>query len=283
MKKIRFAKTAFLIATGLSLLLGTLLSSNIRGISRYTDLVETGKHILTSLLEMQDLEQGYLLHRQKSTLEKVADKLSELRKVVARHEKAGYAGKDKESLDLRPLEEAINLSGRLFEQFVLYDKAVGKNIAEIIDLEQNILAVIFSKMNPERGIIALQEIRIYEKSYLLYRGRAQAAEGKSFREMRKEAASNLLMWARKDKRIEELMARDNQLFQKIIQNYESLDNALVAMRGERGKIQKIADKLMEEGHKRLRSIRRRSVFLTTMLLLIWLITGVVVASIRFSV
>ena len=51
----------------------------------------------------------------------------------------------------------------LLDQLVLYHEAIDKNIAEIRDLEKDILAVIYSKMNPERGIIALQEVRIHEK------------------------------------------------------------------------------------------------------------------------
>jgi hypothetical protein len=281
MKKNRFAKTAFLIAIGLSLLFGTLLSSNVRAIPQNTGLIETGRHILKSLLEMQAQEQSYLLVRTQGALEHVKDEIRFLRKLVAQYEKTGLGKKETESFDLGALEEAMNLCERLFDQFILHDRAVGKNVAELRELEDSILAVIFSKMNPERGIIALQEIRIHEKRYLLYRGRSGSPEGLSFRDMRKKAAANLLMWAHKDKRIEELMAKDNLLFNEIINNYEGLDNALLSIKRERDKIREVADKFLEKGQKRLDTINRRCTFLTTMLLAMWLVTGGVVITVRF--
>jgi hypothetical protein len=90
------------------------------------------------------------------------------------------------------------------------------------------------------------------------------------------------MWAQKDKRIEELMAKDNQLFDEIINNYKGLDSAIIAIQQEREKITSIADKFLEEGQKQLHTIHRRSAFLSTMLLVMWLITGAVVITTRFT-
>lgn len=282
MKKPSFVKTAFLTSIGLSLLFGTLLFLNARSIPKYMGLMETGKHILKSVLEMQLQEQNYLLHHQEDALENVRDKIGRLRKLVAQHEKSSFSRKEAKLFEFGTLEEAINLCERLFDQLVLYDKAAEKNIFEIRELEKSILAVIFSKMNPERGIIALQEIRIHEKAYLLFRDRPAPVEARSFRDMRKGAVANLLMWAQKDKRIEELMAQDDQMFGEIINNYEGLDHALLAIKREREKIKDIADKFLEEGHQRLDAVNRRSVFLSTMLLIMWLITGAVVITTRFS-
>ena len=281
MRSIGFAKIAFLVAIGVSLLLGTLLLSNVRAISKHTDLIKTGKAFLKSILEMQAQEQAHLLHRNEGALESARNEIGHLRKLFAELEKSRIGMEDEGIFDSSTLEEAINLCERLFDQFVLHDQAVDAGISEIRNLEDGILAVIFSKMNPERGIIALQEVRIYEKRYLLYRGRSESPEGLHYRDMRKKAVADLLMWAQKDKRIEELMAKDNQLFNEIINNYQGLDSALAAIKRERDKIRMIAENLMENGQKRLHTINRRSEFLSTILLVMWLITGVVVISIRF--
>ena len=282
MKKPRLAKTAVLLAITLSLLLVALLWSNSKSIPEYTSLIETGTQILHAILEMHAQEQNYLLHRNEDALEHVKDRIDILRKRVARMDKKASSKKEFESFDFAALEEAMNLCERLFDQFVLYDNAVEKNILQLRELEDSILAVIFSKMNPERGIIALQEIRIHEKRYLLYRGRSASPEGLSHRDMRKRAVSDLLMWAQKDKRIEELMAKDIQMFNEIISNYEALDEALVAIEAEREKINTIANAFLEEGQKKLLTINRRCVFLSTVLLVMWLTTGAVVIGIRFS-
>jgi hypothetical protein len=281
MKNIGIAKTAFLIAIGLSLLLGTVLSFHVRAIPKYAGLIETGRSFLKSILEMQAQEQSYILHRHADALKTVRNEIGYLRKLVVQQEKSGFSEEDAGLLDIRTLEEAMNLCERLFDQFVLYDQAVEKDILEIRNLEDSILAVIFSKMNPERGIIALQEVRIHEKRYLLYRHRSKSPEGLDFLGMRKKAVSDLLMWAQKDKRIEELMAKDNRLFNEIINNYQGLDSALAAIKREREKIRTIAEKFLEEGEKRLHTINRRCEFLSTMLLVMWLITGVVVITTRF--
>jgi len=227
---------------------------------------------------MELKENSYLLYHRKDAVDDLKDKISKLRKLLSTYEKSTFAEKQAEFFRLADWEEAINLYDRLFDQFVLYHQAVEKNIAEIRNLEKSILAVIFSKMNPERGIIALQEIRIHEKGYLLYRNYPEPPDERSFQDKRKEAVSNLLMWAQKDKRIEELMDKDNQLFSEIINNYESQDNTLLALKREGGKIRNIAEKFLEEGNKRLYITFRRCTFLCTVLLIMWLITATAIVA-----
>jgi hypothetical protein len=99
--------------------------------------------------------------------------------------------------------------------------------------------------------------------------------------MRKEAVSNLLVWAHQDKRIEELMGKDNQLFDKIINNYERQDHTLLALKKESGKIKNISERFLEEGKKRLYITYRRCMFLTIILLIIWLIVAIAIVSTRF--
>ena len=281
MKQTRVVMTAFSVCIALSFLIGTSLLLNVKDSPKYTRMIDTGKQILGSVLEMQLQENEYLLYHQKDALDNVKDKIGKLRDLLSLYEKSTFAEKRPEFFKLADWEEAINLYERLFDQFVLYHQAIEKNIAEIRELEKSILAVIYSKMNPERGIIGLQEIRIHEKGYLLYRNYPKPLEKRSFQDMRKEAVSNLLVWAHQDKRIEELMGKDNQLFNKIINNYESQDHTLLALKKESGKIKNISERFLEEGKKRLYITYRRCMFLTIILLIMWLIVAIAIVSAQF--
>jgi len=281
MKQTRVVMTAFSVCIALSFVIGTPLLLNVKDSPKYTRMIDTGKQILESVLEMQLQEKNYLLYHQKDALDNVKDKIVKLRDLLSLYEKSTFAEKRPEFFKLADWEEAINLYERLFDQFVLYHQAIEKNIAEIRDLEKSILAVIYSKMNPERGIIGLQEVRIHEKGYLLYRNYPEPLEKRSFQDMRKEAVSNLLVWAHQDKRIEELMGKDNQLFNKIINNYESQDHTLLALKKESGKIKNISERFLEEGKKRLYITYRRCMFLTIILLIMWLIVAIAIVSAQF--
>ena len=280
MKQTRAVTTAFSVCIALSFLIGMPLLLNVKDSPKYTRMIDTGKQILGLVLEMQLQEKEYLYH-QKDALDDVKDKIGKLRDLLSFYEKSRFAEKRPEFFKLADWEEAMNLYERLFDQFVLYHQAIVKNIAEIRELEKSILAVIYSKMNPERGIIGLQEIRIHEKGYLLYRNYPKPLEKRSFQDMRKEAVSNLLVWAHQDKRIEELMGKDNQLFDKIINNYERQDHTLLALKKESGKIKNISERFLEEGKKRLYINYRRCMFLTIILLIIWLIVAIAIVSAQF--
>ncbi len=281
MKQTRVVTAAFSVCIALSFLIGTLLLLNIKDSPKYTRMIDTGKQIRESVLEMQLQENEYLLYHQKDTLDNVKDKIGKLRDLLTFYEKSTFAEKRPKFFKLADWEEAINLYERLFDQFVLFHQAIEKNIAEIRELEKSILAVIYSKMNPERGIIGLQEIRIHEKGYLLYRDYPEPLEKRSFQDMRKEAVSNLLVWAHQDKRIEELMEKDNELFNKITKNYESQDHTLLALKKESGKIKNISERFLEEGKKRLYITYRRCMFLTITLLIMWLIMAIVIVSAQY--
>jgi len=281
MKLTRVVITAFCVGTALSLLIGTLLLLNAKAIPKYTRMIDTGRQILETVLEMQLQEKDYLLLHQEDALDNVKDEMGKLRKLLSFYEKSRIAEKQAGFFELAIWEEAMNLYERLFDQFVLYRKAVEKSIADIRDLEKNILAVIYSKMNPERGIIALQEIRIHEKGYLVYRNYPEPPDELPFEDKRKEAVSDLLIWAHEDKRIEELMDKDNQLFSEIINNYESQDHSLLALKKESGKMKNIGERFLEEGNKRLYITYRRCAFLSMILLIIWLIMAIAIVSTRF--
>jgi hypothetical protein len=281
MKQTGVVIIAFSFCIALSLFIGSFLLLNVKAIPEDIHMMDTGREALESLLEMQLGEQNYLTHHQKDALDDVKDKMADLRKLHASLEESKIAEKRAEFFELADWEKAMNLYERLFDQFVMYHEAVEKNIAAIRDLEKSILAVIYSKMNPERGIIGLQEIRIHEKGYLLYRNYPEPLEERSFPEMRKEAVSNLLMWSQKDKRIEELMEKDDQLFNEIMNNYESQDHTLLAVEGESGKIRNICEKFLEEAEKRLHITYRRCMLLSITLLIMWLCMAIAIVSTMF--
>ena len=282
MKHTKVVITAFCICIVLSLLIGTLLVLQVKAIPKYTRMVDTGKQLIESVMEMESQEQAYLLRYHKDVLDNIRDTIDKLRKLQSSYEEAGLTRERTEFLEFGVWEEAMNLYERLFDQFVLYRKAVEKNIAEIRNLEKRILAVIYSKMNPERGIIGLQEVRIHEKGYLLYRNHPKPPDERSFQDQRKEAVANILVWADEDKRIEELMEKDDELFSEIMSNYESQDNTIIALKREGARIKDVGGRFFEEGNKRLNIAQRRCAFLSVTLLVMWMIVGIAVVFSRFS-
>jgi hypothetical protein len=278
MKQTGVVIIAFSICIALSLVISAFLVLNGRAIPGYIHMMDTGKQILGAVLEMQLEEKNYLVLQHKDALDNVKDKVTKLRRLHSSWEKSRFAEKSAGLFELADWEKAMNLYERLFDQFVMYHEAIEKNITAIRDLEKRILAVIYSKMNPERGIIGLQEIRIHEKGYLLYRNYPEPLEKRSFQDMRKEAVSNFLMWAHNDKRIEELMQRDNQLFSEILNNYASQDHTLLALDTESEKMKNICERFLEEGKKRLYITYRRCTFLSTTLLIMWLLMAITIVS-----
>ena len=281
MKHARVVITAFCISIGLSLIIGTLILFNTRAVEKSTRMSDNGKEILASFLALDAKEKAFLLYPQEDISEEVKKTIGRLRKLLAFYEKERLSEKSEDFREFDAWEETLNLYERLFDQFVLYRKAVEKSIADIRALEKSILAVIYSKMNPERGIIALQEVRIHEKGYLLYRNYPEPPDERSFEDMRKEAVNNLLIWAQEDKRIEELMDQDNKLFSAIIQNFEGQDDTLLALRRESRKMQGLGAKLFEEGNDRLQTAHRRLSFLSMTLLVMWAIVAFVIVVTRF--
>jgi hypothetical protein len=277
MKYTRVVKTAFSISTVLSLSFSVLLLISLKDIRQHSKMIGTGRQMLESVFMMELQEKDYLLHEKEEKVAEVKADIDTLRKSVSAYEKSGSLSGSIQPFDFAMWEEAINLYERLFDQFVLYHKAVEKNIAEIRNLENRILAVIYSKMNPERGIIALQEIRIHEKGYLLYRNTGPPSpEERPFEVKRKEAVSHLLLWAQNDPRIQELVDEDNQLFDQILANYEGQDHTILLMEKERMKIREMAEGFLEAGNKGLYVGYRRGAFLVTMLAVIWLIVGIAI-------
>ena len=281
MKHTKVVITAFSICTGLSLIIGAFLLYNIKAMPKCRQMADNGKQILEAVLEMESKEKVYLLQHREEVLDGVKDRIGKLRELLAFYEKDRFTGEFSDFLRFDVWEEAINLYDRLFDQFVLHHQAAEKSIADIRALEESILAVIYSKMNPERGIIALQEIRIHEKGFLLYRNYPTPPDKRPFEDKRREAVNNLLVWAQDDRRIEELMDKDNQLFSEIMKNYEGQDTTLLALSRESRRMKEIGIKLFEEGNKRLDMAYRRVSFLLIALLVMWGIVALAIVSTRF--
>ena len=277
MKNIKEIKIVFSICIVLFFIICSIILLNVRAIPKYTHLIDSGKQIQELILEMKLLTKSYLLYHQEDALDNFKDKISELREIFSFYEKPAFAGKPEDFFEFSIWEEGINLYERLFDQLVLYHEAIDKNIAEMRDLETNILAVIYSKMNPERGIIALQEIRIHEKGYIIYRNHPRPPDKIPFEDKRKEAMTNLLIWAQKDKRIGELTGKDNLLFNEILKNYEYQDNTLRALKMEGKKVRDIAEKFLEKGGMEIYTIYRRCTFLCVILLIVCLTAAVPIA------
>jgi len=280
-KRHQVVKVAFSICTVLSLLMGAFLLFNVKAIPKYTFLNNVGKEILETVIDIQLEEQNYLIYNQEDAFHNVKDKISKLRKLLSSYEKSIPDGNKANLFNFAEWDEAINLYERLSDQFILYHSAIEKHIIELRTLEKSILAVIYSKMNPDRGIIALQEIRIHEKGYFLYRNYPKQPQERGFQDKRKEAVSNLLMWAQHDKRIDELMGKDDKLFKTILNCYKNKDAIFPALKKENRKIRSAAGRLFEEGNKRLYLIYHRCVFLSITLLLMWLTVAIGIVVTRF--
>ncbi|MCJ7617376.1 MAG: hypothetical protein MUO43_12660 [Desulfobacterales bacterium] len=281
MKNTKVVKAAFSTCILFSLLIGAVLLFNIKAIPKFIHLINSGEQIIGLVSELKLQENDYLLYHQHDVLGSIGDIIGNIREILISYEKSDFVKKLSILSEFVVWDEAINLCERLFDQIILYHDAIDNYIFEIRDLEKNILAVIYSKMNPERGIIALQEIRLNEKGFILYRHYQELESVFSFEEKRKEAARNLLIWAQDDKRIEELIERDNYLFAEIISNFEGQENTSIKLKKEIEKIENMADRFMEEGNKKLHITYSRCKFLSIILLIMWLVTAIPVAAVRF--
>lgn len=280
-KGYQVVKVVFSICTAFSLLILILVLFNVKAIPKYISLNKVGKEILETVIDMQLEEQNYLLYNKKDDFYNSKDKINKIRDLFHSYEKSIPDGDKTKLFDFAAWDEAINLYDRLFDQFNLYHSAIENHIIELRTLEKSILAVIYSKMNPERGIIALQEIRINEKGYFLYRNNPKQLQELNFRDRREEAVSNLLMWAQHDQRIDELMKQDEKLFKTILNCYKNKDTIFPLLKKESKKIRSFAGKSIEEGNKGLSLIYRRCAFLSIILLLMWLTVAIGIMVTRF--
>jgi len=281
MKNTKIAKAALSTCILFSLLIGAILLFNVKAIPNFIRLINSGKQIIYLVSELKLQKKDYLMYHQTDVLGSVKDNIGNIRKILTSYEKSDFVKKLSISSGFAVWEEAVNLYERLFDQLVVYHEAIDSYIFKIRELEKNILAVIYSKMNPERGIIALQEIRLNEKGFILYRHYHELKSIFSFEEKRTEAVKNLLIWAQNDKRIEELIEQDNHLFNEIVSNFEGQENIRIKLKKEVEKIENMADRFIEEGNKKLSTIYHRCELLCIILLIMWLVTAIPVAAGRF--
>ncbi len=281
MKNTRVVKVAFSTCILFSLLIGAVLLFNVKAIPNFIRLINSGKQIIYLVSELKLQKKDYLLYHQTDVLGSVKDNIGDIKEILTSYEKSDFVKKLSISSGFAAWEEAVNLYERLFDQIIVYHEAIGSHIFKIRELEKNILAVIYSKMNPERGIIALQEIRLNEKGFILYRYYHKLKSIFSFEEKRTEAVKNLLIWAQNDKRIEELIEQDNHLFNEIVSNFEGQENIRIKLKKEVEKIENMAGRFIEEGNEKLSTIYHRCEFLCIILLIMWLVTAIPVAAVRF--
>ena len=77
------------------------------------------------------------------------------------------------------------------------------------------------------------------------------------------------------------MEKDDQLFNSIMNNYESQDNAIIALKNESARIRDMGERFFQEGKKKLNITQRRCAFLSITLLVMWMIVGLAIVSTRF--
>ncbi len=78
-----------------------------------------------------------------------------------------------------------------------------------------------------------------------------------------------------------MIEKDNHLFNEIVSNFEGQENIRIKLKKEVKKIENMADRFIEEGNEKLSTIYRRCEFLCTILLIMWLVTAIPVAAVRF--
>jgi len=78
-----------------------------------------------------------------------------------------------------------------------------------------------------------------------------------------------------------LIEKDNYLFDEILSSFEGIENIHIKLKKEVEKIENMADRFVEEGNEKLKTIHRRCEFLCIILLIMWLVTAIPVAAVRF--
>jgi len=222
---------AFSICIAFSILLASIAYLTLKDIKKDIEIQKVANSIVKTAFKINIDEREYRLNPYKKN--EIKEHLKELKKLVSSCEEMC----DLKKINFSKLHGSIDLYEKLFEQLKFYRETNEKIVEELRKLERIIQATIFSKPNPERGTIALQEIRLQEKSYLLFREKPFVFPERPYLEKRKIAVINLLIWAEGDKRINELIDKDNKLFKDILSNYEQMDKTLELMRKEVRKIE----------------------------------------------
>ncbi len=78
-----------------------------------------------------------------------------------------------------------------------------------------------------------------------------------------------------------MIKKDNYLFDEIVSNFEGIENIRIKLKKEVEKIENMADRFIAEGNEKLSTIYHRCKFLCIILLIMWLVTAIPVAAVRF--
>jgi len=260
--------TAFSVCIGFSILLASIAYLTLRDIKKDIEIQKVANNMVKTAFKINIDEREYRLNPYEKN--KIKEHLKELKKLVSSCEEMC----DVKRINFLKLHGSIDLYEKLFEQLKFYRETNEKIIEELRKLERIIQGTIFSKPNPERGTIALLEIRLQEKSYLLFRNKPLLFFERPYLEKRKIAVRNLRIWAEGDKRINELIDKDSKLFEDILSNYEQMDKTLELMKKEVRKIEEAINCIYKATqHKIDFAYKKFQILLITLLVL--LISGVI--------
>ncbi|HEC49857.1 MAG TPA: hypothetical protein ENI40_01705 [Candidatus Desulfofervidus auxilii] len=255
--------TAFSVCIVFSILLASIAYLTLRDIKKDIEIQKVADSIVKTAFKINIDEREYRLNPYKKN--EIKEHLKEIKKLVSSCEEMC----DLKKINFSKLHGSIDLYEKLFEQLKFYHETNEKIIEELRKLERIIQATIFSKPNPEKGTIALLEIRLQEKSYMLFREKPLLFHEKPYSEKRKIAVRNLLMWAEGDKRINELMDKDSELFEEIVSNYEQMDKILELMKKEIKKIEDIGYCICKATQQKIDfAYKKLQILLTTLLVLL---------------
>jgi len=218
--------TAFSVGIAFSILLTCIAYLTLKDIKKDIEIQKVADSMVKTAFKINIDEREYRLNPYKKN--EIKKHLKELKKLVSSCEEMC----DVKKINFSKLHGSIDLYEKLFEQLKFYRETNEKIIEKLRKLERMIQATIFSKPNPERGTVALQEIRLQEKAYILFREKPLFFSERPHLEKRKIAVRNLRIWAEGDKRINELIDKDSKLFEDIVSNYEQMDKTLELMRKE---------------------------------------------------
>ena len=218
--------TAFSVGIAFSILLTCIAYLTLKDIKKDIEIQKVADSMVKTAFKINIDEREYRLNPYKKN--EIKRHLKELKKLISSCEEMC----DVKRINFSKLHGSIDLYEKLFEQLKFYRETNEKIIEKLRKLERMIQATIFSKPNPERGTVALQEIRLQEKAYILFREKPLFFSERPHLEKRKIAVRNLRIWAEGDKRINELIDKDSKLFEDIVSNYEQMDKTLELMRKE---------------------------------------------------
>ena len=214
-----FIASAFLVG-----MVGIIALVNCEKINREISLVKQGQAINEDIIEIRQQEKNYLLFHENVYLEKIEEKLSQLKEHIAKRKKEI---KDRKILDA--LDE-INNNLKAYE--VLFDEVVKDNKKK----EEAVLRIRLSARAVEKGakgkkkekeiIAALLEARRQEKNYQAYQDKKLIFGEKAYQEKFKDAIKWIRAATGDDKEVNLLIDRYAADFESLVKSYKKADESI---------------------------------------------------------